>query len=100
MTPEFRVRIAMSVMRALLGEITSNVRTVLVRVSSDDEFLIEFYMDGDVSKEFIEAASCIETEVIADFPDEFDISHKVVRLDAPAKIPVGDGILIFLRKEP
>lgn len=100
MDTNFRVSIAMSLMRALWGEIATNVRAVLARVGDGNVFTIEFYMDGGISEEFADTAACIETEVIADFPDTVDISHKLIRLDAPAKVPVGDGILVYLRKEP
>lgn len=96
---DFRVSVAMSLMRALLGEITPNIRAVLVRPQEQDSFSIEVYVDGDVSEEDEEMASCVGTEVIADFPSNFDISQRVIRLDSPIKVPVGDGILVYLRKE-
>lgn len=99
MNPNLRVDIAMSLMRALWGEVTPNVRAVLARISGDEAFSVEFYVDGDVDDQFTEAASFIETEVIADFPARFNISHSVVRLDAPSKISLEDGVLVFLRKE-
>lgn len=99
MNPNLRVDIAMSLMRALWGEVTPNVRAVLARIRGEESFSIEFYVDGAVDDQFAEAASCIETEVMADFPARFDISHSVIRLDAPNKISLEDGILVFLRKE-
>lgn len=89
----------MSLSRALWGEITPNVRAVLARIDGQKVFSIEFYLDGDTTSQFFEAASCIEGEAMGDFPENFDISHKIIRLDDPAKIPVKDGILVYLRKE-
>ncbi|MEZ5485069.1 MAG: hypothetical protein R3F01_07925 [Lysobacteraceae bacterium] len=89
----------MSLMRALLGEVTPYLRAVLARDVLPDGFQIEFYVDGPSEEAFREAASCIDTEVLADFPPEIQISHRVIRLDAPINIPVGDGLLVFLRKE-
>lgn len=99
MSPNLRVDIAMSIMRALWGEVTPNVRAVLARIVGEDAFSIEFYVDGMVDDQFAEAASCVETEVMADFPARFEISHAVVRLDPPNKIPLEDGILVYHRKE-
>ena len=99
MNAELRVNVAMSLMRALWGEVTPNVRAVLARIAEGEAFSIEFYVDGQASEELMEAASCVETEVVADFPNTFDISYRVIRLDAPIKVPVGDGILVYLRKE-
>lgn len=100
METSLRVKVAMSLMRALWGEITPAVRAVLARSRGEKAFLIEFYIDGDVPTQFAEAASCVEGEVMGDFSGEFDISHQVIQLNAPAKIPVGDGILVYFRKEP
>lgn len=101
MNPKLRIEVAMSLMRALWGEITPDIRAVFVRAVGEHGFSIEFYMDGDKGEQFLEAASCIEGEVMGDFPSKLDISHKVIRLDAPAKVPVDEnGILIYLRKEP
>lgn len=100
MEAELRVCVAMSLMRALWGEVTQEMRVVLARLERESEISIEFYIDGSISQELAETASCIETEVVADFPSTFDISHRLIRLDAPAKVPVGDGVLVFSRKEP
>ncbi len=89
----------MSLVRALWGEVTPDVRAVLARLGEDDAISIEFYLEGEPAAEFAERASCIETEFMADFPEEFSISHEVKRLDSPNKIPIRDGVLIYLRKE-
>ncbi|MEF2148455.1 hypothetical protein [Aquilutibacter rugosus] len=100
MNPKLRVEVAMSLMRALWGEVTPDMRAVFVRVVGEHVFSIEFYIDGNSSEQLLEVASEIEGEVMGDFPSGIDISHKLIRLDAPAKIPVDeDGILIYLRKE-
>lgn len=99
MQTDLRVRITMSLVRALWGEITQDVRAVLARIDGEASFSIEFYVDGSAIEQFVEPASCIETEVLADFPENFSISHEVIRLDSPSKVPVGDGVLIYLRKE-
>ena len=100
MNLEFRTAARLSVMRALWGEVTPDIRAVLIRPTGPAAFRIEFYLHGDTVAEFFESASIIEALTMADFPPETDISHDVIRLDAPGKIPVGeDGWLIFRRSE-
>ena len=96
---ERRIRIAMSLMRALWGEVTPYLRAVLARDAEPGGFQIEFYVDGSIEDDFFESASSIEGEVMGDFSPNTWISHRVIRLDAPISIPVGDGLLVFLRKE-
>ena len=100
MGTELRVSVAMSLMRALWDQVTQEMRVVLARLERENAIFIEFYIDGSISRELAEIASYVETEVIADFSSIFYISHRLIRLDAPAKVPIGDGILIFSRKEP
>lgn len=100
MGTELRVSVAMSLMRALWGEVTNEMRVVLARLEREKAISIEFYINGSISRELAETASYVEAEVIADFPSTLDISHGLIRLDAPAKVPIGDGILVFSRKEP
>ena len=99
MNLDFRVKVAMSLMRALWGEITPEVRAVLARIDGGNSLTIEFYLDGDTVEQFVETASCVEGEVMGDFPVDFNISHKVMRLDAPKKVPIGDSVLVYFRKE-
>lgn len=98
MSVDLSQQVTMSIVRALWGEITPDVRAVLGRIDGEKALTIEFYVDGEVEG-FAEIASCVESEVIADFPIGFEISHKVIRLDVPAPIPIADGILVYLRKE-
>ncbi|WP_282295027.1 hypothetical protein [Stenotrophomonas sp. PS02289] len=100
MNPDFRVAVRLSVMRALWGEVSVDVRAVVVRPTGPAAFRIEFYLHGDCVANFIESASIIEGLTMADFPPETDISHDIIRLDEPGKIPVGeDGLLVFKRRE-
>ena len=94
-----RTEITMSLVRALWGEISPEVRAVLARIDGPSGFSVEFYVDAEVTAQFVDDASCIETEIVADFPAAFTISHRVIRLDAPGEIPVGDAVLVYLRKE-
>lgn len=89
-----------SVMRALWGEVFSQTRAVLCRRDAINEFTIEFYVDGAPSEEFVESASCVESEVIADFSANFAINHQVIRIDAPGLIPTDNRLIVFMRREP
>lgn len=100
MNSEFRTAARLSVMRALWGEVSPNVRAVLIRPSGPQAFRIEFYLHGNSVADFVESASIVEGLTTSDFPPETDISHDIIRLDEPGKIPVGeDGLLVFKRRE-
>jgi hypothetical protein len=91
-----RTRILLSVQRALLGEVSANLRAV---TAHDDELvLVVFYFDGPISEEDAETVSVIHTEIIADFFPEVEVEVKCVRLDAPTRIE-DDGLRIYRRKE-
>ena len=98
MKREDRALAVLSVVRALVGEIFNQTRAVLIR-PSDRGFVIEFYVDGAISDEMRESASCVETEVIADFPQDVPIEHLLVQLDQPQRIPNEGTLPVFLRKE-
>ena len=100
MSPDFRIKITMSMSRALWGEVPHYLRVVTVRVLGDRAFAIDFYLDGDNTDDFFQGASDIEGEVMGDFPPDFEISHNLIRRDAPERIAAGDNeILIFRRRE-
>lgn len=97
---EFRISIILSMVRALWGEVPAYLRVVSIHPLGDKAFSINFYLDGDRHEEFFESASDVEGEVMGDFPEDFDISHNLIRRDAPERIFVGEGdILIFRRME-
>jgi hypothetical protein len=91
--------IRLSVMRALWGEVFPQTRVVFCRRDAVRAFTIEFYVDSVSSDELVESASCVETEVIAYFSDDFAISHRVIRVDAPGVIPTDNRLLVFMRRE-
>lgn len=99
MNTEARAAILLSVMRALWGQVTPEIRAVICRPQGDKAFGIEFYIDGPVADSVKESASCVETEVLADFLADFDIAHSVIRLDAPQPIPTDGSLVVYVRKE-
>lgn len=94
-----RISVLLSIHRALLGELGSSVRAVSCSWD-DSEIRVSITHDKQIDEEDIESASCVETEIIADFPD-----HEVVvncnRVDYPEAISLDDDAsLIFQRREP
>ncbi|MNN50617.1 hypothetical protein D3C81_1652120 [compost metagenome] len=87
----------LNIQRALLGEVSGKVRAIVFSIS--EKLLdIRFYFDGPVSEDDIEHASCVETEVMADYDESCRVSVRCIRLDMPT--PIGDnGTWVFMRRE-
>jgi len=79
---ELRQNVLLSLQRALLGEVFPALRTVSVEISNDG---VKFYcyVDGPPTEEDLESLECVETEVMADFAEDFDVSHEVLQVDVP-----------------
>ena len=92
-----RMKIVLSVQRALLGNISNSVRGVAV---DWDEWRICIiaYFQGEISEDDRETMSCVHTEVAADFIDLAPVELLLKHLDVPAKMS-GYRVWIFLRKE-
>lgn len=87
----------LSVQRALLGNLAPNIRAVVAKLSGKNIGLF-FYFDGQVGDDD-ELVSVIETEVIADFDEDFIVDTTIQRLDFPQQIKNTNGLLVYLRKE-
>jgi len=90
--------VLLSLQRALLGEVTPNLRVVTVTYDLESIHFDAFF-DGPIGDEEREGMSLVETEVLAEFPATHKITHGVIRLDAPAPLPK-DRIWVYYRKEP
>lgn len=91
------VNAKLSAQRALLGEVPPALRAVLltVHVSSIEA---RCYFDGPIHPDDAESMSCAETEMIADYAPDVEVTFECIRRDAPQ--PIGDaGIWIFARRE-
>ena len=88
----------LSIQRALLGNVTSNMRAIMAEVSENDIRLF-FYYDGEVHENDEEIVSEIETEVIADFDENCNFDVNIIRLDYPFPIKNRSGFCVYLRKE-
>ncbi len=90
--------VQLSIMTALFGEITPNLRAVILNVIGNSIKIISYY-DGIIDENLREDVSCMETEVMADFSEEYEIEWKAVRLDFPEEIKLGDAYYVMKRKE-
>lgn len=82
-----------------MGEISPEIIAVLVRFISDKSFVVEFYIYGAVTEALSESASCVETEVLADFFDDFDVSHSLTSIRSASEVLHADSVMVYLRKE-
>ncbi len=82
MTADFNpiVDARLSIQRAMLGEVTSELRVAAFSVSGLS-LDVRFYYDGEISEKDIESVSCVETEILADYPPEHTVTASYIRLD-------------------
>lgn len=95
---EYIKRLKLSMQSALLGAVTGNMRNIAVDIC-ENKILLYFFIDGQIQDDDKENISTIETEVIADFEDDFDIEAIIKRIDCPEPIILGQGYSVFQRKE-
>jgi hypothetical protein len=77
-----RQKILLSVQRALLGSVTSNLRGVAIDWN-DSEIRIVCYYHGQISNDDREEMSCVHTEVVADFIDIVPVDFALEQVDMP-----------------
>lgn len=87
----------LSIQRALLGEILPQLRAVVFSIVGRD-IDVRFYIDGLISEACAESASCVETEIIADYGAEDTVTVRCIRLDSPKPI-YDDGVWVYQRRE-
>lgn len=99
-TQELRIRVLLTLQTALLGEVHPSARKVGVGWS-DKRIGVEIFHDGEPSEDAVESASCVETELMAAFPDH-EVEVSAVRFDSPKPIQIVEGISewVFSRWEP
>lgn len=92
-----RSEVLLSLQRALLGEVSAQLRAVTVTFD-EKSVTARAYFDGEIDDEDREGMSSVETQILADFPDDHSMRIECHRLDAPAPI-VDDGVWVFARRE-
>jgi len=95
---DFKNYFKLSIQRALLGNVTSNMRAIIAVLSENDVSLF-FYYDGEINEGDEEIVSEIEAELVADFNESCNFHVSAIRLDYPAPIKCGGGFCVYLRKE-
>ena len=61
------IHLLLSINRALLGEITPNIRGITCAYN-ENKIIIRCCFEGEITEENEESMDCVEAEVIADFP--------------------------------
>jgi hypothetical protein len=80
-------RIRLSAQRALLGNVTPQLRAVSVDTDPESKRVsVRFVFDGEPSESVRDAASCAAAEMIADYPDPWTIHEDYVVCPAPARM--------------
>ena len=87
-----------SVRRALFGNITRNIKYVVADLLGNKISII-FYFDGGINDDDQEAVSVIETEVIADFDNDFVIEAMAKYIDSSHVMENMNDFLVYLRKD-
>jgi hypothetical protein len=77
---ERRVRLLLAIQRALLGEVTPNIRAVTAQIDAQT-ILLRWIIDGEVSDSLRRDLSAVATEVVADFATH-QIAGELIRCDA------------------
>jgi hypothetical protein len=74
------VRLLLSIQRALLGEVTPNIRVVTAHIDAHT-IVLRWVIDGEISDSFRLDLSAVAAEVAADFATH-QIAEEFVRCDA------------------
>ena len=86
-----------SIQRALIGNVTPNLRAVYIHIENETYGLVFFY-DKALSEEEEELSSLADTEFIADFPSSDKTSCTIEVLPYPKPIPK-QGRCVYMRYE-
>ncbi|HRN83058.1 MAG TPA: hypothetical protein PLO26_10420 [Nitrosomonas europaea] len=87
----------LSIQRALLGAVSANLRAVVFSIE-DRQINVRFYFDGLIEESDFESASCVETEILADYQAEDTVTVECIRLDSPGVISDA-GVWVYHRQE-
>jgi len=81
------IALRLSAQRALLGHVPPHVRAVsLDRDDGAHRIWVRFFFDGEPSESVRDAAACAGTEILSDYPDEWDVTEEFVVCPAPQQI--------------
>lgn len=98
-TRQFRIQALLSIQRALIDEVTPNLRAVAMRIQYphiEARFLYE-----SVTAEEIEDVSLVETYVIADFHPDVVVTFTAVTVPfVDARVLLDEEEWVYMRREP
>ena len=77
---QLRVRLLLSIQRALLGEVTPNIRVVTAQIDAQI-IVLRWIIDGEISDSFRLDLSAVGAEVVADFATH-EVAEEFIRCDA------------------
>ena len=89
--------VLLAMQMALLDEVSDRVRAVSVSWT-DTTIHFDSYFDGEIADDDRESMACVDTELVAWFPESHTITHTVHRLDYPQRLPQ-DNRRVFSRRE-
>ena len=95
-----RQSLLLSLQRGLLGEVHSQLRQASIQADTATRTVhLRFEFDGVPSEAAAESCSCAATEVIADFPDLWQLQEEYLAVPAPNPLqPLAH--IAYLRAEP
>ncbi len=96
---ELGASVLLSIQRALLGEITPNIRGITCAWSKS-EIKIRCYFEGEITDENEESMDCVEGEIMADFPNIKLIDLKCLTINMPESLNKHTLMSwVYMRKE-
>ena len=81
---EMSIRLRLSAQRALIGQVTPNIRQIYIRYRPGYIELLAV-IDGEVSEDDRQRMEEVTSEIVSDFPDIDLIIANCIRIDTPAR---------------
>ncbi len=82
---KLRLEVLLSLQTALLGEVPPNLRGVTCDWDTS-ALVIHCIFDGAILEEDRESMECVATEVMANFPEDYQVLLECIRRDAPQSL--------------
>ncbi len=92
-------KVLLSIQRALLGEVTANLRAVACDWD-EKRIVLRFIIDGPADDTLRDDLQAVGSEVIADFVSPMQIEEQIVRVDLPEDLKAhGLKAWAYMRRE-
>ena len=88
-----------AVQKALIGNVTPNLRAVYLIINSDCDFELIFYYNNNLSEEEEELPSLVDTEFMSDFPSPTFITKFTIKILPQPQVVPNDGFCVYKRYE-